>query len=647
MPLTVKSETSLESSLAQHMFSAFMWAIARDVPPEQIDFQDQTSVGHADKFLPDSVETLLSVRLENKVLTGMATAIQRTGLGTLQDAYMCIIPPLSCAKKLPVEAVIDFVRQKTRDDEVLGRWEKIVPVYRELFQISKTFGIKHRVLHKATAILIEVFRSIITTLEQRRTDEVETLTKLKDELLKDLNSLQEPDSSINLMNGFAGLYSIQHRRDPGIWDELVPSAASGDDNLDRIHQMFTHPQIFSEIMSIKDGNMKSIEPKYVNVIDILGRSPLHYAAVRGDVKVIRKLIKIGADPKATDLAEWTPLHYAIEKMKEKKTQQQNSLVEEEKEKEGRVEEEEDREVVWALLQGGVDIEIRGRDGIGCLHCAARSSSAKLTNLLLEAGASNEIQDNSRRTPLHWAAYTGCDKVVDVLLSKGVNRAARDDYGRTAVHLAAITGREKSIALLLGTEGVETDARDRDRRTALHLAAENGHEATFRLLLEKGADIQAKDGSDWTPLHLAAEKGHEATVRLLLEKSADIHAKDGSDWTPLHLAAARGHEATVRLLLEKGADIHAKDGGDRTPLHLAAANGHEATVRLLLEKGADIHAKDGSGWTPLHLAAARGHEVTVRLLLEKGADIHAKDGGDLTPLHLAAAMGHKATVRLLK
>jgi hypothetical protein len=98
-------------------------------------------------------ETLPFLGLENKVLTGIAGAIQQTGLGSLQEMYMCIIPPLSCSKKLPIDATVEFIRQCTREHEMLGHWERVVPVYIRLFQECKPLRTTHPIFWKATAIL--------------------------------------------------------------------------------------------------------------------------------------------------------------------------------------------------------------------------------------------------------------------------------------------------------------------------------------------------------------------------------------------------------------------------------------------------------------------------------------------------------------
>jgi ankyrin repeat protein len=548
------------------MFTAFMWAVATDGRSTmRIDLKGNTTISNPDVFRSENPETLLSLRLENKMLRKTANAIQRSGLGSLQEAYLCIIPPFSCTKRLPIEAVVDFVRLRMRDYEVLGQWEKVVPVYVKLFRICRTFeATPLEGLHKATAILIHVFLSVCESLrvreEQQRRGNVEVLQRLKDEILQELNSQLKLNSLRDLIYNFAKLYKMQNRLDSDVWNDLAPDAASEDDGSGNVHAVFQHPTVFSTITSIHPWNGEDLDSENSNARDVLDWTPLHYAAARegGNNIVIRKLLNVGADPKATDLAEWTPLHYVIDTATTEKRL---------------------RAVIWTLLEGGADIDMRGRDGMAPLHCAAKKGYAKVTSMLLQAGAAIEIQDNSRKTPLHWAAHNGCSEVIKTLLENGAYLEARDDYGRTVLHLAATTGATDTVRLFTQNK-VETNAKARDGRTALHLAAKGGHEPVARLLVEHMANKDARNNIGRTALHVASRFGHEAVVRLLLEHEANKDALDNSGRTALRVAARFGHGAIVRLLLEHGADKEARATDGRTALNIATEIGHDAVVKLL-------------------------------------------------------------------
>jgi hypothetical protein len=102
----VVSEASLEQLLAQHIFSAFIWAVTLYIPKDRIN-RNSTVVEDGDA---DAYGNPIFSSLQNKELLEIATSIQKSGMGSLEDVLLCIIPPLSCENKLPVDAAVDFVR---------------------------------------------------------------------------------------------------------------------------------------------------------------------------------------------------------------------------------------------------------------------------------------------------------------------------------------------------------------------------------------------------------------------------------------------------------------------------------------------------------------------------------------------------------
>ena len=60
-----------------------------------------------------------------------------------------------------------------------------------------------------------------------------------------------------------------------------------------------------------DNIIKEEENRGINIPDILGRTPLHQAATKGDLEIIEYLIKYGADVNAKTISGETPLMKAI------------------------------------------------------------------------------------------------------------------------------------------------------------------------------------------------------------------------------------------------------------------------------------------------------------------------------------------------
>ena len=111
------------------------------------------------------------------------------------------------------------------------------------------------------------------------------------------------------------------------------------------------------------------------------RTPLHDAALVGDVAAVQAAIEGGASLKALSDDGHSPLHDAAIR--------------------GRL------EVVMALLQHGADIEAETWDGVTALHLAASNGHGTVMEQLLANGAKLEAKGTRHGdTPLHRAAGSG-------------------------------------------------------------------------------------------------------------------------------------------------------------------------------------------------------------------------------------------------
>ena len=112
-----------------------------------------------------------------------------------------------------------------------------------------------------------------------------------------------------------------------------------------------------------------------DVRDWQGWTPLHAAALRGDLAEIDQLIAAGADPSTADNKGFTPLHLAAQ--------------------EGRA------GAARALLDSGAEVDRRNRFGNTPLFVAVFNSRGRgdLIFLLRERGADPMAENASGQTPL--------------------------------------------------------------------------------------------------------------------------------------------------------------------------------------------------------------------------------------------------------
>ncbi|KAK7094483.1 hypothetical protein V1264_006040 [Littorina saxatilis] len=384
----------------------------------------------------------------------------------------------------------------------------------------------------------------------------------------------------------------------------------------------------------------------VNAQDMLGRTPLHFAAWDGNTETLRRLIHHEADLNATDNEGRTPLHCVYTASKPGIITQ---LVEAGAET-GRVHQavvRGDVDALMTLLQQGADVN-QHDTSMGCspLHAASLMGRTDIVTWLTQHGAKVNAVDDMKRTPLHIACDAGQTLVARQLIDEGADVNARDKSKSTPLHGAADKGNIEIVVCLL-EHGAQVDATADYDITPLHTAYGNGHTETAQRLLQHGADVNAVSEWNDTPLHRACENGHTETAQCLLQHGADVNAE--SEWyafeTPLHRACENGHTETAQCLLQHGADVNAVSEWCETPLHTACENGHTETAQCLLQHGADVNAVPTCG-TLIYTACSNGHTETAQYLLQHGANVNAVARRYGTPLHRACENGHTETAQYL-
>jgi ankyrin repeat protein len=364
-----------------------------------------------------------------------------------------------------------------------------------------------------------------------------------------------------------------------------------------------------------------------------GEHPIIKTAICGDAARIQAIL--GADPAAARVRDSyirsTPLHFAAHR--------------------GHL------EVVRLLLDAGAEIDAReGVSATTALHWAAEGGHADVAGLLLDRGADLEAIDTwYGLAPLGWTTVACCaperhrdrpgttrllldrgarvDPFSAVVLGLEVDPDAADrrlgfvGEGRQPLHLAVERDRPEAVRQLrragLTDLGVSALALAQDNAAMAGLLRELGAAADLSAALVRG-DLAAAEHLALHPalLHFFVRRGQVDAVRHLLDRGADpshatayLYNEQPSTTTPLHQAAERGSEELVRLLLDRGADPNARAAEtDITPLHRAAACGQAQVLRLLLDRGADASVRDRQhGGTPAGFAAYNGHEQVAALL----------------------------------
>ena len=251
-------------------------------------------------------------------------------------------------------------------------------------------------------------------------------------------------------------------------------------------------------------------------------------------------------------------------------------------------------VVRILLKKGANMFIQTDKGYTAVHSSVREGHLAVTKLLVKAGADLEAATSTGCTPLHTAASRGYPEIASVLIEAGANPNSCMLDGVTPMFAAGTEGHVVVIKVLLRAQadpllpGVCRSSGI--KRFPLDMAAENGHSGVVRELLRQvGIEGCGGDSGGVDALELAAQEQHIEIMGMLMGAGVvDTGA------TVLISAAEDGRVAAAKILLQQGklstrdedAYINARCSSGRTALTRAICGTFPRIVRLLVDAGAD-------------------------------------------------------------
>ncbi|XP_061212281.1 ankyrin repeat domain-containing protein 12 isoform X2 [Neopsephotus bourkii] len=153
-------------------------------------------------------------------------------------------------------------------------------------------------------------------------------------------------------------YPLSERKQMALLMQMTARDNSPDSTLN--HPLQTAPT------QKKTPTTSSRQKDKVNKRNERGETPLHMAAIRGDVKQVKELISLGANVNVKDFAGWTPLHEACNVGY--------------------------YDVAKVLIAAGADVNTQGLDDDTPLHDSASSGHRNIVKLLLRHGG-NPFQAN--------------------------------------------------------------------------------------------------------------------------------------------------------------------------------------------------------------------------------------------------------------
>ena len=249
-----------------------------------------------------------------------------------------------------------------------------------------------------------------------------------------------------------------------------------------------------------------------------GMTPLHLAAIQGDLDKVDELLSNGADPCVLNKQKQLP------------------------------------------IQSSLFIPIIYEPGL-------RSQKEAIFNrLLTKDPLSLYHQDITGNTVFHCMVVYGFDTLLINLLSIDSQGAFYHNnfFQRYPIHEAIIKHRLDVTKYLLSIEGV-AELVDTKNRLAIHYAAEYGTKEILDECCVNVLHINARDSGLKTPLFLAVEAGNIENINNLINHGADASLVDCQKRTILHQAVISSKKNVVDWILQHlSLDIHQLDKLGKTP-----------------------------------------------------------------------------------
>uniref|UniRef100_A0A8C5FF91 Ankyrin repeat domain 6 n=1 Tax=Gadus morhua TaxID=8049 RepID=A0A8C5FF91_GADMO len=275
------------------------------------------------------------------------------------------------------------------------------------------------------------------------------------------------------------------------------------------------------------------------------------------------------------------------------------------------------EVVRILLKAGCDLDIQDDGEQTALHRAAVVGNSDVISALIQEGCDLDRQDKDGNTALHEVSWHGFSQSVKLLVKAGANVHSRNKVRNSSLHLACQNGHAQSAkVLLLG--GARPDTKNQAGDSSLHVAARYNHQGVINILLGAFCSVSLRNQAGDTPLHVAASLNHRKSVRLLLEAGADSSACNTAGQTALD-QARENNNPEVALLLTKAPQVQrfARGRSVRKRRERLKAEGRAQSVprdQMLPSKdsasAADTHSSDHVGWKDAE-SASEGYAARAR------------------------------------
>lgn len=428
---------------------------------------------------------------------------------------------------------------------------------------------------------------------------------------------------------------------------------------------------------IENGAKEEIDEVNMWGTETAGYNPIQIATLRGNLKLLKYLISVGANINFCEHAG-NPLHIAAEQNNFEivkymiligtdidilnDSEQTPSMI---ATKHGNL------ELLKYFVSMGCEIFVKDSNGRGLLHFAC-GTNLEIVQYLVSIGCDFNSQTTAHETPIFTAAAAGKIEIVQFLITIGsilhsngeslLNVSCSNfemfkylvSIGCSAeqtVLFDAIYEANIDILKYMVSIGCPCGIRENDGNTALIVGCLQKNLELIQFLIHNGCRDQLNDVNEQSlsPLNVASSKGDLAVVKYLVSLGAKVKSAYHSS---IYFAAEYGNLGVVRFLFEetdidkeKERTFVAENGS--TPVLLSSSNGNLELVKYLVANGFDFNSQETNGLNAVWCAAARGHLEVVKFLVSVGADFEQKSNKGVSSWKIATKNKHEGVATYLR
>ncbi|PAA66639.1 hypothetical protein BOX15_Mlig023247g1 [Macrostomum lignano] len=352
------------------------------------------------------------------------------------------------------------------------------------------------------------------------------------------------------------------------------------------------------------------------------RSPLHLAAIKGNLEVFKFLEQKGfsAATKSKDgmnCAHFAAIHGNLHVLQHIRNA--------------------NRDAVQILTQ-------ENASGFTPIRCAVLSGHENISNLLYE------LEPSLPECIVHQALALGNQHMVDWVEKRGVELSAIDPAtGETSLRAAVSSGNFHLVKRFTNLNSL--NAANNHGNTPAQKAAARDLKHILVYLKEQGAQLDIPDAEGDTPLFDCALNGHLDAMKMLIEFGCDSRHTNQRQRSIVHVACiglnGTGHLKILRFVNEQNLPLDEEDVQGNTGLMYACRQGFKDIADFLLTSGqCDPSKPNQQGSTAAHLAAIAGRSDILDALSQHGARLDVVDSSGATPLMIAVHRNNLDCVKLL-